>query len=257
MIVAGCHKEVIKESLRPEEEVASAANKHEGEGFTSNDMVLYWDQKVEYLLNRSSAINEFPFDQLNIPSYFFAIIQIAVYDALNSITPKYGCYALKNTREKGADPNAAVASAAYWTVKHFDLQVRADGELPIDDWYAESLASIPDGEAKDLGIALGKRSSDAIINARSNDNYYSAIQPTSAWGSQIGEYRATTPFATEGAQNYFFWNHNISPFSVVSFEQFLPNAPYAVNSDAYTNDYNEVKQIGNLQAISAHLNKQQ
>ena len=45
------------------------------------------------------------------------MIQIAVHDALNSIKPKFERYALLNEREKDANPDAAVASAAYWAIK--------------------------------------------------------------------------------------------------------------------------------------------
>ena len=242
----GCKKEIDDKQFVREEEAALASKKPEAGGSLPNNMVLYWNQKSEYVLSTLlSGEIEIPNPQLEISNYFFAIIQIAVHDALNSITPKYDCYALKNIREKRADPNAAVASAAYHTIKHFKLHISIDGEFPIDEWYTQSLATIPDGESKDLGVALGEKSSDAIINAKSNDNYFEARQSNTIWGSQIGEYRST-PFPDQNnqAQVYPYWTGFITPFSVQSFDQFLPNAPYAIISDQYAADYNEVKILG-------------
>ncbi|MNG37219.1 hypothetical protein D3C84_1245020 [compost metagenome] len=70
---------------------------------------MYWNDKARIVL-------EEPMPQPSRTRYF-AIIQIAVHDALNNIKPKYQRYALLNERVQFADPDAAVASAAYWDIK--------------------------------------------------------------------------------------------------------------------------------------------
>src|SRR6516165_11104061 len=90
-------------------------------GFVSNDMVMYWNDKASVILRTPMT----PPSQ----SRYFAMVQIAVHDALNSIKPKFETYALKGVREKNANPDAAVASAAYWAIKGMNVQ----GENPIDD----------------------------------------------------------------------------------------------------------------------------
>ena len=252
ILLISCQKEAKDIDMSEEVQTVSPnAIKNADPGFAENDMVLYWNQKAEYIFStRVFGEMEISYPQGFIPNYFFAIIQIAVHDALNSIIPKYECYALKNTRMKSADPRAAVASATYWTIKYYSLQQSVNGEFPIDNWYSESLSRIPDGEAKELGIALGKASSDAIITERSNDNFYEASQPELVPpGSGIGEYHVTWPFtlpteANYNSQSYPHWFSYIRPFSVQSFDQFLPNPPYQVNSPEYTNDYNEIKITG-------------
>ena len=64
-----------------------------------------------------------------------------------------------NTHEKDADPDAAVASAAYWTLKNLNTYLGTltpAGSLPLqtsgndwEAWFAASLATIPDGAAKE------------------------------------------------------------------------------------------------------------
>src|SRR5688572_6999309 len=149
-------------------------------GFAENDMVMYWNEKANMVL--SVGFTQPPRTRV------FARIQIAVHDALNSIKPKYERYAF-HEREQHADPDAAVASAAYWMLKRTTLV----GNPPIDQWYSESLATIPDGESKELGIAVGKRSADALIANRANDGFtqliISSVNPPN--GTNPGEYRST------------------------------------------------------------------
>jgi hypothetical protein len=101
-------------------------------GFVENDMVLYWNDKVATVLGA-------PMNQPTRTRYF-AIIEIAVHDALNNIKPKYESYIL-NDREQHADPDAAVAAAAYWAIKGLNRQ----GSFPVDVWYDESHATLPEG----------------------------------------------------------------------------------------------------------------
>ena len=132
-------------------------------GFAENDMVMYWNDKTDTVLS------------VGMPqpyrTRYFAIIQIAVHDALNNIKPKYQRYALLNERTQFASPGAAVASAAYWAIKGLNRQ----GTFPVDAWYNESLATIPDGESKELGKILGKHAAEAIIANRANDGFTQII----------------------------------------------------------------------------------
>ena len=205
-------------------------------GFVSNDMVMYWNDKASVVLRTPMT----PPSQ----SRYFAMVQIAVHDALNSIKPKFETYALKGVREKNANPDAAVASAAYWAIKGMNVQ----GENPIDDWYAQSLATIPDNESKELGKTLGKKAADAIHTNRSGDHFDEANQQLPGPdGVAPGEYRSTLPFSNEGMpkiKGLQQWGTLMTPFVTQSNSQFRPEAPYAPNSIFYKEDYNEVKARG-------------
>lgn len=97
-------------------------------------MVLYWNDKANTILTRTLT----PPAQ----SWHFAMVHIAVHDAINAIKPKYKGFALLDQRSQFANPDAAVASAAYWTIKGMNAQANH----PLDDWYNTSLATIPEGE---------------------------------------------------------------------------------------------------------------
>ena len=157
IIIAGCQKEDTKTPAISEEQTSASGKKPIDPGFAGNDMVMYWNDKTATVLG------------VGMPqpyrTRYFAMIQIAIHDALNNIKPKYERYALLNERTKFASPDAAVASAAYWAIKGLNRQ----GSFPVDTWYNESLAIIPDGESKELGKSLGKHAAEAIIGNRAND----------------------------------------------------------------------------------------
>ena len=230
-----CQKDVTREpKANSPEEIATS--KPDNPGFAENNMVMYWNEKASIVL---TAPNTPP-----AQSRSFAMIEIAVHDALNSIKPKYERFALKNEREKFANPDAAVASAAYWTIKGMNVQ----GANPIDNWYNESLATIPDGESKESGKILGKKAADAIIANRSTDQFAQAnVQIERPDGINPGEYRSTLPFSIPGMPKIkalHQWGTLMTPFVVQSNSQFRPAAPYPVNTLQYETEFNEVKAKG-------------
>ena len=91
---------------------------------------MYWNEKAATLLNEHT--------NPGADARLFAMIEIAVHDALNSIKPKYQRYALINERQQMANPDATVASAAYWTIKGLNVQKT----FPVDTWYNESAKNI-------------------------------------------------------------------------------------------------------------------
>jgi PAP2 superfamily len=233
-----CKKDVSHESLSKPAPEEMMTKKSSEPGFVQNSMVIYWNQKASMVLEN--------FNPPPAQSRLFAMIQIAVHDALNSIKPKFERYALLNEREKNADPDAAVASAAYWTIKGLGV----GSAFPVDNWYNESLATIPDGDSKESGKALGKKAADAIIANRANDGLSQALAPVAIPdGVPPGAYRSTLPYSNPDlglpkVKAIPNWGTALKPFAVLSHSQFRPEAPAPVNSASYVADFNEVKAKG-------------
>jgi hypothetical protein len=229
-----CEKDIQEEALIAEE--STSAKKPDDPGFAENDMVMYWNEKTAIVLSA-------PMPQPSRTRYF-AIIQIAVHDALNNIKPKFERYSLFE-RSQHANPDAAVASAAYWAIKGLNRQ-----GFPLETWYDESLATIPDGESKELGKTLGMRAAEAIIANRANDGFTQTIL-TSTFppnGVNPGEYRSTVtavnwvPTQTLfGFRVFYNWGTVMKPYVIESNAQFRPAGPYAINTNEYTEDFNEIK----------------
>jgi hypothetical protein len=239
LIASSCKKEMPD----PTDTISSSTSQSKQPlepGFAENDMVLYWNDKTETVLSA-------PMNQPTRTRYF-AMVEIAVHDALNNIKPKFEAYSLQE-REQHADPGAAVASAAYWAIKGLNRQ----GSFPVDTWYAESLSTIPDGESKELGKILGKKAADAIIANRANDGFTQTIL-TSLFppnGTNPGEYRSTLTAVNSVPTQTLFpfrilynWGTVTKPYVIESNQQFRPVGPYPVTSNEYTMDFNEVKAKG-------------
>jgi hypothetical protein len=240
-LIEGCKKEIQHKQAAEELATAAATKKPDNPGFSENDMVMNWNDKAAMVLG----------DHTNpgADSRAFAIIEIAVHDALNSIIPKFQRYALLNESEQFANSDAAVASAAYWAIKGLNIQKT----FPVDTWYNESLATIPDGQSKELGISLGKMSADAIIANRSNDGISQVILRSlfPSDGDDPGEYRSILPESDPALNLPHFkyvpnWGTVMRPFVTQNNFQFRAPGPYPVNSTEYTADYNEVKSKGAL-----------
>jgi len=190
-------------------------------------------------------------------SRIYAMMHVAIHDALNAIDRRSRPYALDLQAAAGASPDAAVAAAAR------DVLVALIAQLPLElhtqdcidagvasvgDAYAAALADIPDDQAKAQGIAVGQAAAAAILHLRADDN---AVGPFLNFAcpqdTEPGEYQCTpgTPFiAFEG------WE-DVTPFVLNHSSQFRPGPPYAVDRKQYTADYNEVKSLGGDELSSA------
>ncbi|HET6721660.1 MAG TPA: hypothetical protein VFH07_02875, partial [Chitinophagaceae bacterium] len=203
LFIPGCRKETTKIST---EEVATSArfeNKGNGWGTVSPEMVIRWNDAATYVVLTTLQIQPTPRIPPFRESRYYAMVNIAVHDALNSIVPKYKTYAL-NAREKDADPDAAVAKAAHDVITYFFGKLNPPANNTpqaiqdyIHDLLTQSLNSIPDGEAKTKGIALGAAAAQAIIQNRANDGHANAIYQISQ-GTLPGGYRSTAPFNATG-----------------------------------------------------------
>jgi hypothetical protein len=183
-------------------------------------------------------------------SRIYAMMHVAIHDALNAIDRRSRPYALDVQAEAGASPDAAVAAAAR------DVLVPLIGQLPlelhtqacidagvasVEAAYVAALAAIPDDQAKAQGIAVGQAAAAAILDLRADDG---AVGPFLNFAcpqdTDPGEYQCLpgTPFtAFEG------WE-NVTPFVLKDSSQFRPGPPYAVDKKKYTADFNEVKSLG-------------
>jgi hypothetical protein len=170
-----------------------------------------------------------------------AMVQGAVYDAVNAITRKHEPYLL-DVEAVGAQPfasqDAAVATAAH----HVLVAIVAPARVPaIDTAYAATLAAIPDGESEDAGVAAGEAAAEAMLDARAGDGYMAAFPPTI--GPDAGDWRPLGWPATTGLDPDP-WVGNLKPFVIQSPSQFRSKGPNALTSAAYTKDFNEVKSLG-------------
>jgi VCPO second helical-bundle domain len=167
-------------------------------------------------------------------SRILAIMHAAQHDAVNGAQPRYETYA-STLHDRSADAEAAAAAGAHRVLVAFFPANQA----ALDDRLAESLAAIPDGEAKDAGVALGRAVADVVLGARADDGYATADPFSPAPGPGVWE--PTPPAFAPMLESQF---QNVTPFTLRDREQFLPDPPPALTRERYARDYNEVKLIG-------------
>ena len=183
-------------------------------------------------------------------SRMYAMMHVAIHDALNGIDRRWRPYAARLHAPRWTSRRAAVASAAHDVLVpvlgSFSFFLSADcisaGIASVEADYTTALDSIRDGAAKTRGIALGRRAAAAVLALRGDDGYDTpTTDPDFQEGTAPGEYRYTpgTPFA--------FAPHlgtDLAPFVLRDGSQFRPRPPYRVTSRKYAADVNEIKRLG-------------
>jgi len=172
----------------------------------------------------------------------FAMVQGAVYDAVNAIDRGHRPYLVAPAANPWDSKEAAAATAAFRVlVALFPGQVAA-----LQPLYDASLAAVPDGPAKAGGIAAGEAAAAAMLAARANDGRGGPF--TFVFGTEPGEWRLAPPQGPTGsvALDPAPWVGNVRPFIVLSIEMLRTDGPNALTSAAYAEDFNEVKELGSL-----------
>jgi hypothetical protein len=201
--------------------------------FTSDDVVLQWNTIAA---SKVPAAPPFPSVRM------MTIIQLAVFEAVNSITRKYEPYLGTISAPEGASTEAAAVVAAH------DTLISLLGPSAVLDAQRDaSLASIPDGQAKTDGIAVGAAAALEMIANRSGDGsapplfYIPTNSDPYEWQITLPPYGACT--AAGGAFRHW---PNVRPFGIESASQFRADPPPAMGSGVYAQDLNEVKAVGEL-----------
>jgi PAP2 superfamily len=159
------------------------------------------------------------------------IMQVAMFDAVNSIEPRYRPYLTQLPAAASTSKEAAAAAAAGTVLA--SLNPQAEGELR--GAMTAYLATIPDSDAKAQGIKLGEAVAAKILEARANDG---ADAPDSYRPkTKPGVYVPTPPMISST------WP-NLKPFALTSQSQFRPEPPIALTGEQWAADYNEIKDLG-------------
>src|SRR3984885_14031257 len=205
-----------------------------GRAVAKADAVLDWNL---ISVNTAIANGQSPFAQAR----YAAIVQLAVFEAVNAITGDYRPYLGSIVAPHGASPDAAAIQAAYRVLRTYFT----GSASTLDTALANSLASIPDGQAKTDGIATGDAAALAMIALRANDG--SSPAQFKIPGPPVpGEWQATPscPIVNGAAAGIAFQWQNITPFGIPRVGEYLLDPPPALASRAYAKAYNEVMTVG-------------
>ena len=202
---------------------------------TRANEVTDWNRELQTLI---LAAKQSP----NVTTRTAAIVQTAVFDALNGIERRYTSVHVPPGAAAGASRRAAVIQAAYGTL----IVLFAAEKGTLDALRIESLASISADEGVDhseaiaRGLEWGQHVADEILRWRATDGFVPAPPPFLG-GMTIGEWRPTPPTFAPGAFPQFAY---MTPWALTSPSQFRPAGPPDLVSAQYAADLREVKQLG-------------
>jgi hypothetical protein len=120
----------------------------------------------------------------------------------------------------------------------------------LDDFRALSLSVIPDGPAKDNGIAVGVAAADAMLALRANDGSGAVVPYTP--GTEPGDWQPTPPAFLPALLPG--WGQ-VTPFGIECGSQFRVSPPPAIHTGKYAHDYNEVKAVGAVNSAERPQNR--
>jgi hypothetical protein len=200
--------------------------------------VVNWNQiAVTAALNANQTLS--PGSNLaGTAAIYLAYAHLAIFNAVNAIDRRFQSYGPDIVAPAGASPEAAAIAAAYYTLSNY----LPDQSAYLATQYAASLAALPDDSGKTLGIQVGHDAANAIISLRSSDGRGASVPYSYPSVPTAGMWIPTpTGFLPPQAP----WAGQMTPFTMSSASQFLPDEPPPdLSSAQWADDFNQVKALG-------------
>ena len=192
---------------------------------TAGDMVTDWGARAVAI----GAEKQLPNSRF---SRGLAMMHVAMFEAVNAIDRRYKPYKLDLAADKGASREAAAAAAAHDVL----VSLFPEEKSKLEQALQASLAAI-EGDAKNKGIELGRKAATGIIALRADDG--SNIQESYRPFTKAGVYVHTAlPVESTGGM--------IRPWTMEKGSQFRPQPPPALDSEVWTRDVNEIRELGSI-----------
>lgn len=174
----------------------------------------------------------------------FAIVHAAMYDAYNAVDRSGQPFkvSVPGTMARGADADAAAAAAAFRTLTAlYPSQWRTFSRALM-----QTLDRTRDGLPEAKGVALGLYVGSRYLHLRTNDGSQ-LTDPYVPHDTTAGYFQT---FAGEPAALDPNWG-SVTPFGMLSADQFRAAAPPTLDSQAYADAYHEVWTKGAADAETA------
>lgn len=220
---------------------------------TRASVILDWNEQLLEAIRISGQSVFMPPDATRTA----ALVHTAMFNATNLATGKqYQNYQLDHAAVADASAEAAAAQAAYDVLVGRFAPTSSFATLSplFDAQLAASLGAISDGAAKSNGIALGSQMATHILDLRATDGATTVVPYTPGQGDtgifsdpnaiENGEWRPT------GSGDALSPNWpTVTPWSMISGDQFRPGGPPDQASLEYQEAYEEVYKFGELNSV--------
>jgi hypothetical protein len=188
------------------------------------DVVTDWNAMAETIAIEKQITPAFNARQM-------AILHVAVFEAVNAIERRYAPYKLNLAAERTVSKEAAAVAAAHGVL----IALHPERQAALDAALTASLAAIPEGEPKVKGLDLGRKAAAEMVALRAKDG---ADAPES--------YRPHTSPGVYVPTVVPVFSHfpAVTPWAMTSGSQFRPAVPPALDSEVWTKDVNEIRELG-------------
>ncbi|WP_454615962.1 vanadium-dependent haloperoxidase [Bradyrhizobium cenepequi] len=188
------------------------------------DVIMDWNAKADAVAVEKQIL---PAGQ----SRALSMMHVAMFEAVNAVEHRYTPYKFTLSADRSTSKEAAAATAAHDVL----VSIYADRKSDLDSALSASLSAVADTEARSAGIELGGQAAAAIIALRAKDG--SAAQESYRPYTRPGAYVPTSVpvFSTTGAT---------TPWVMTTGSQFRPEPPPALDSETWTRDLNEIRELG-------------
>lgn len=173
-----------------------------------------------------------------------AMMHGAMFDALNAIEGGYNGYLWRAPAVVQTNKNAAMATAAHAIATNV-YGASAATVAAADALYATQMGAIPNGPAKDAGVALGSSVAGQYLARAATDGSTNYLPYTN--GGNPGDWKEVPP--NNGGPVGVHWG-NVTPWGMTSGSQFRPALPPALTSPEWTATYNDVKELGSINSAT-------
>jgi len=166
-----------------------------------------------------------------MPARNMAIVNLAMFDAVNAIEQRYAAYRAQVAAPNAASPAAAAVGAGCAAISALYPTQRDSVQKECTGFVIR----LPAGEVDAASIAFGESVGRSQVEARKDDGFGTpnAWRPTTQPGTYV-------PTAMPVG-----WDlRSMRPFAMREPSQFRPGPPPALASEAWARDYNEIKAIG-------------
>ncbi len=224
-LLGGCNDDDVSASASSSSSLSSTS----APSATSNAVILEWNR---LLTENQGAGNLFSFRQ-------YAMLHVAMFDAVNSVTKQYRPYRLELSSSIGASEEAAAAQAGHDVM----VALYPAATASFDTALTTRLAALPQTAASQ-GADIGRQVAAAIVQWRTGDGSASA-DPVYMPPALPGLWRPTAAgqVATGGRML------TMLPFALLSPTQYLPAPPPPLDSAQYAANFAQVRDVGRLDSM--------
>jgi hypothetical protein len=193
---------------------------------------IAWNQELE-------AIEKTPGAQPATihPTRSYALLGVAEYDAVVSITHLEDPYLFEVAADRQARPDAAADQAAHDTL----VSLFPSMAPQLDHLLAGQLAALPPGPGTEEGIRVGQLAATFILAARADDGSATPPAPFTPGPATPGAYQLTPP--NHPAPVFSNWG-GITPFVLDAGAQFRPPPPPPLSGATWAQAINEAQILG-------------